>query len=358
MNKKLELYKSAISATVALLLCGGFNTKAQDVHFSQFYMAPLFMNPALAGAQHDIEAILNYKNQWQSVSAPFRTYAASYDMRITKSHGKKGFWAVGINAFSDDDGTAAVTTTQANLTVAYQVVVSQYSVIGAGIQGGYAQRSINPSSFQWGDQYDGMAYNGSLPSNEPVMSNSLGYADLGAGINWSYDNTAGSINVTDNHDLKADAGFAMYHLTQPKYSFYGDNEKLYIRYVLHGSVLFCLPNSNIGFVPGVFYAMQGPAYELYAGTLIRYKLKQDSKYTGIYKNAALYLGGYYRMADAGVISFMLEYSKFSVGISYDINTSGLNTASYGKGGLELSLRFVNPDPFSTGEIPDKDKSMF
>lgn len=342
----MHFQRIVIAAMLILSLCKGNKVKAQDVHFSQFYMAPLFMNPALAGAEHNLEAILNYKNQWQSVSEPFRTYAFAYDMRISKSKNKKGFWAAGINCFSDNDGNASLNTTEVALTIAYQVVISQYSILGAGIQAGYAQRSIDPSSFQWGDQYDGTAYNPNLSSNEPTVANSISYADLGAGVNWRYDNTSGIVNVTDNHDLKADVGFAMFHVNQPKYSFYGDNEKLSIKYVLHGTALFCLANSNIGFVPGIFYSMQGGATELFAGTLVRYKLRQDSKYTGFNKSMALSLGGYYRMGDAGVIAMLLEYSKYSIGISYDINTSGLNTASYGKGGMEISLRFVNPDPFT------------
>lgn len=52
---------------------------AQDVQFSQFYNAPLYLNPALTGTSHSSRAILNYRNQWPTAGKPFITYAASFD---------------------------------------------------------------------------------------------------------------------------------------------------------------------------------------------------------------------------------------------------------------------------------------
>jgi hypothetical protein len=42
---------------------------------------------------------------------------------------------------------------------------------------------------------------------------------------------------------------------------------------------------------------------------------------------------------------MYEFSNYAVGISYDVNFSKLVTASSFKGGLEVSIRFVTPNPF-------------
>ncbi len=330
---------------------------AQDPQFSQFYMAPLFQNPAMAGADHDLEAYLNYRNQWASISIPYRTYAASFATRLGKNpETKSGFWSLGFNIYSDDDGTAEVGTTEADLTASYHVHISQYSWLGAGIQGGYEQRSINYSGLQWGNQYDGMNFNSALPTGETGGANSLGFIDAAAGVEWTYDNTSGGINVTDNHDLKADVGFAMFHINEPKYSFYGDNERLAIRYVLHADALWSVPNSNIAFAPGAISYFQGGAYELYMGTLVRYKLKQASKYTGVIKSSALSLGGYYRVGDAFVAAMLYEVSNYAFGISYDINASSLTQASNGRGGVELSLRYIIPDP--TAGVAKGTNSMF
>ena len=65
----------------------------QDIHFSQFWMAPLIQNPAMAGAMYDMEGILNYKSQWGSIASPYKTYNASFDMRVTKSKRRLNFLA-------------------------------------------------------------------------------------------------------------------------------------------------------------------------------------------------------------------------------------------------------------------------
>ena len=60
-------------------------TTAQDIHFSQFDETPVQLNPATVGVQHEIRGILNFKNQWQSIGSPYRTYAFSFDARLLKN---------------------------------------------------------------------------------------------------------------------------------------------------------------------------------------------------------------------------------------------------------------------------------
>jgi type IX secretion system PorP/SprF family membrane protein len=333
---------------IVALLFAAVQMQAQDTHFSQFYMSPLTQNPALAGAVYDLQAIINYRDQWQSVAVPFTTMAASYDMRLNKKKAKKGFWAAGLNVFSDKAGDLQMGGTQVNLTAAYHVRLNNYNTLGAGLQGGFAQRSLNYSAIKAGNQYVGGVYDSNAPTGEPTGNSAVSYADAGAGIVWTFNNTSGSRNVTDNHDLRINVGAAVFHPNQPDYSFYKDGEKLFMKFVLHGNALISFPSTNLALVPGFMYARQGPAQELYAGTMLRYKLKQDSKYTGFSKGSAFSLGAYYRAGDALAASMLMEYSNYAIGISYDVNTSLLKTASSSRGGLEVTLRFVNPNPFMSG----------
>ncbi|MGB5929648.1 MAG: type IX secretion system membrane protein PorP/SprF, partial [Cyclobacteriaceae bacterium] len=52
---------------------------AQDPQFSQYYAAPLYLNPAFTGASGQGRAGLNYRNQWPSIDANFTTYSAYAD---------------------------------------------------------------------------------------------------------------------------------------------------------------------------------------------------------------------------------------------------------------------------------------
>jgi len=318
----------------------------QDIHFSQFYMTSLSQNPAMAGYNHDIQAILNYKTQWQSVPAAYKTAAGSFDMKVNKRKASKGFLGAGLNFFSDKAGSAQMSTMQANFSLAYHARVARYATLGGGIQAGFAQRSINSSSLQWGNQFDGMDYDAGLATGETGGAASRAFVDCGAGILWNYNNTSTEKNVAGTSDLKVTFGASVFHLNQPKYSFYqSSNEKLNMKYVAHGTAIVSLKGSSIAIAPGFFYYRQGGAQEIYAGGMLKYKLGMDSKYTGLQKGAAVSFGGFVRARDAIIATTLIEYSQFAIGLSYDVNTSLLRTASNGRGGFEISLRFVNPNPF-------------
>ncbi|MBI4931787.1 MAG: PorP/SprF family type IX secretion system membrane protein [Bacteroidetes bacterium] len=319
---------------------------SQDIHFSQFYMNPLAMNPANAGAdRNEMQAILNYKDQWRSVASPYKTIALSCDKRIQKKKSAMDFWAVGINFFNDKAGDINMKTFQANISAAYHHYLSKekYSSVGVGLQTGFAQRSISYDAVTWGNQFDGNSYNPFLPTGEPASGTSYAYGDfLSTGVLYSYNNTSGRIKVTDNHELKVNLGFSVFHITQPKYSFYESGEKIYMKYVLHGNALLSVPNTNIAFAPGFMYFRQGPAQEIYPGTLIRYKLRQASKYTGYYKSMAISVGAFLRMKDAIAPVVLFENAGYSIGLSYDVNVSDLKVASTGRGGFEISLKYQMP----------------
>ncbi len=317
----------------------------QDTHWSQFNMSPLTLNPAMTGGLYDLEAYINYRDQWQSVATPYKTMAGSFDMRFKNIKKKKGFLAAGLNFYNDKAGDLAMSTTQVNLHFAAHVRLNEYNTLGAGLSGGFVQRSINYSGIESGNQFNGMAYDGTLATGEPAAGNSRSYVDAGAGLLWTFNNTSGAVKVTDNHDLKINLGASIFHPHEPSYSFYNNMEKLYMKYVVHGEALISIPNTNIAFVPGFLFMRQGPSQEIYAGSMIRYKLKQDSKYTGFQKGSALSIGAYYRADDAVAASMLIEYSNYAIGVSYDINTSQLKSASSAKGGMEITLRFVNPNPF-------------
>jgi type IX secretion system PorP/SprF family membrane protein len=326
---------------------------AQDLHFSQYYMAPLNQNPAMAGAVYDFEAILNYKSQWQSISTPYTTTAFTGDMRLGKKNRPRGFWAGGINFYSDKAGDSRMGLTQLNLTLAYHVRLDNHNTLGAGAQFGAAQRSIDYNGLKWGSQYNGNSFDSNLPTGEPGGVNAITYADASAGIVWAYSNADKDIEVTDNHNVKFNAGFSVMHVNEPLYSFYNASEYLYRRYVVQGNGLIPFANSNVALVPGFMYTRQGPAQEVYIGSLFRFMLRQDSKYTGYEKSTALSIGAFYRASDAIAMDMLLEYASYALGISYDLNVSPLYKASDWRGGYELSLRYVRPNPFRKGirEVP-------
>ena len=187
-------------------------------------------------------------------------------------------------------------------------------------------------------------------AGENVGATSFTHADFSSGIVWSYNNKDGHINVTDNHDLKFNAGFAVHHLSRPKYSYLGLNHRYNMRFVLHGDGLISIADTRYAWLPGFMFYYQGKAKEFLIGSLFRVKLQQDSKYTGYKNGSAISFGGYLRARDAFTPTILFEFHQFAIGCSYDINISGLNPATNSRGGLEISLRFTNKNPFMDGKI--------
>lgn len=327
-------------------LCGSF-LKGQDIHFSQYYMAPLTQNPAMAGALNNAEAYMNYKNQWKVVTSPYKTYAVSGMARIGKPKKNSNFWAVGLDFFNDQSGDGKLSLTTGNFTLAYQIQIGRYHKLGFGVKGGFGQGKINYDNFQWGSQYANGGYDPSLSTGESFSNPTFGFLNFGSGIVWSFNNTSGQIKTSNNVFNKGCVGFSVDHINRPVYSFSEPVDRLNMKYVFHGHYLYSFEGSKMAINPGFMYYKQGSAHELFIGSMIRYNILPESKYSGFYKGAGAYLGAYLRARDAIVISTMLELSQFTVGFSYDVNTSTLRPASNGRGGFEVSIRVTGQGPFAS-----------
>jgi type IX secretion system PorP/SprF family membrane protein len=320
------------------------SANAQDVHFSQFNNAPMVINPALTGAfnaEHRI--IANYRTQWGTIAKPYTTYALSYDAGILKSS-NAGFLGIGLQLFSDRAGDLKMGVMQANLSIAYHLKVGANHFITAGIQGGYAQRSINETAMRWDSQYDPYAtdgYNSTMPSNETMVFNSFGLADFSAGMLWTFKNNA--TNMASNDMIKGNLGVSLFHINQPKKTFYDLLEKkMFMKYAVHTNILFGIPGTSMSIVPSAAVFVQGPAREILAGSMFRFRLQESSKYTNFVSETALSIGAHYRFGDAVVASAQFEIKNWMLGVSYDVNTSKLSAASKSMGGLEIAVRYQTP----------------
>ncbi len=59
-----KILKNILSLSLILSVIGISDIKAQDAEFTQFYAAPLNLNPALTGAGKCHRITTNYRNQW------------------------------------------------------------------------------------------------------------------------------------------------------------------------------------------------------------------------------------------------------------------------------------------------------
>ena len=339
--KLKNLYKTLI---ISLTLFG--TVSGQDIHFSQFYRTPLLINPALAGTfTGNHRAFINYRNQWKSVGTPYKTFAFAYDMPFYKKQWKGGHLGAGLFAFNDNAGTNNLSTTQINLSLSGIVLINSQQKVSVGLQGGLTQMSINYGNARWGNQFQNNSYNPNASPRESNLNNEPAYhGDINAGLSWRYAKT--ETNISSKDQLSATAGISFFHINQPKQKlFSGQIDRLYTKLVIHGSANIGLKGLNSFFIPSLVFYRQGKTTEFTGGALIRYRINEESRYTGFIKESSISLGLHYRHLDAMIPSVILDISGFSVGISYDINISRLTEASSGRGGIEISLKYINPSPY-------------
>lgn len=305
---------------------------SQDIHFSQFFNAPLVLNAASAGdIDGDQRAALMYRNQWQSAGSPFRTQAFSYDLPLFRERLKGRYLGVGIHIFSDKAGSTRFGDTQGSLSVSYAIKSGDESLLAFGIQGGYGQRSAALSGMRWDSQYNGAGYDPSLASGETMADASTNFVDFGAGFLWKGEARAG---------WRWKSGIAVHHLNQPKVSLFGTNEdQLLRRYTVHAELRF--EGKTWTWLPKVYAQQQGGAREIVFGALMHRRIGTDSRHTTYQNSSAVYLGAFYRWGDAIAPTLQFEWQrKLVAALSYDINVSRLRAQTGLRGGMEVSIQWV------------------
>ncbi|NJL77193.1 MAG: PorP/SprF family type IX secretion system membrane protein [Saprospiraceae bacterium] len=89
---------------------------AQDPIFSQFYAAPLQLNPAFAGTTLAPRISLNYRNQWPAFGNAYTTTAASYEQLFEPLNS-----SVGLMLQSDNAGDGIYKSTNVLAAFGYRL---------------------------------------------------------------------------------------------------------------------------------------------------------------------------------------------------------------------------------------------
>ena len=314
--------KSIILMVIFCTLFTGI-TKAQvDPHFSQYYAYPLWLNPGLTGAMDaSYRVTILHRSQWAGITSPFSTFGATADFVAGK---KMNFGGAILNQTAGDGGYNYLT---ANVSLAYtglQFDADGFKRIAIGMQLGILSRKFNPSKFQFGDQWNPITgYNPSNPTLDVLTKTASSVFDAGAGAVY-YDGTPGK---------KANLflGFSAAHLTQPNDPFITgpDKQKLPIRFTAHGGIRLAL-GDQVTITPNALFMQQGSAQEKMIGAFAQLKAGNMLD---------LLLGVNYRLDDAISPYAGFIYKNFSLGASYDVNTSQLGKMSGGANSFEISFTF-------------------
>jgi type IX secretion system PorP/SprF family membrane protein len=334
-----------IGVLLLIFVMGKSSVRAQDVHFSQFGQTPQLINPGATGVfDGNVRAFLNYRAQWTGIGDGFRTYAASFDAPLAKGKGKrrggKAYLGLGLNFYNDVAGASNFTTSQTSVSASGILPITEQHKFSLGIQAGLGQNSADLNTLTWGSQFDGEAFNTELLSNELYGLKSYQYFDLGAGFLYEFKIEGNSFLSSDVSTFNI--GIAGYHLNEPKQQFLAHStDRLPMKIVAQFSGTFDLGTVPLSIVPSMFYAMQASTKEITPGMLLKIRRGHETKYSGMFKEAAIYFGAHYRLGDAIIPEIYLEFTDYMIGFSYDYSNSALASAGGGANGIELSLRYIH-----------------
>src|SRR5215217_7469837 len=99
LKKRLNVIVKA--GALALLVTCYLPLAAQDIHFSQFFEAPLLRNPSLAGifsGDYRVQAV--YRDQWNSVTTAYKTVSLNGEYKMPVGNAND-FLTVGLQMLQD-----------------------------------------------------------------------------------------------------------------------------------------------------------------------------------------------------------------------------------------------------------------
>lgn len=322
MNKRK---KYSTLCVIIFLLCIQTMSRAQDIHFSQFFETPLLRNPSLAGIfTGDFRIQMVYREQWRSVTDGYKTGSLNgeYKLPIGKAD---DFITVGGQCLFDRAGTAALTQISILPVVNYHKSLStdHNRYLSLGFMGGVVNRNFDRSKITTDNTYTGGQ------DGEPIVIPNYTYLDGSVGMSYNS-------NLTNDPEDNFYAGIAYHHFTKPQNSFFRDpTVELNPKWVASAGFRFGV-NEFSYITIQTDHSMQKKYQETLAGAM--YGIKMGPEVAN--PDYVLHGGAFLRWNDALIPVIKVDHSGFSFAFSYDVNISKLKPASMGRGGFELSLSYI------------------
>lgn len=293
---------------------------AQQVEFSQFYAAPLHLNPALAGISHGPRFGLTYRNQWPELgngpNGGFTTTLISYDQHIEAIHG-----GIGLQYISDRIANDKIVQNTLSAGYSFQIRASRKFGIKIGAQGSYTHRYINWNDLLFFDQIDPLR--GFFQSIG--VPNATTEVPPGNFNKHLFNASTGIVFFSSKHY----AGISVSNLVPEKDFFGGTSERL--RLAMHGGTIFVLgkgyqDRKKWWISPQALFVHQNNYNQITVGSLIGY----DFIYTGLWMRHTI------NNFDAVISGVGFKKGVLRFGYSFDVNVSPLKGAA---GSHEITFVF-------------------
>lgn len=303
---------------LVVLLCGAMLSKAQDPQFTQFYANTLYLSPSFAGAVKDSRVSASFRNQWNGIAKPFNTYNISLDHYFYNI--KSG---LGLIAMRDGAGALNLATTSVGLLYSYNIPITYEWYVRPGAGFYYSQRSVDMSGADFGDEM--------IPGGPTSSTTNLN----GKMSNRELDFSASALLVGNNVWM----GFAADHMLRPDRSLLGQEDRLPMKFSVHGGYRFVIKG----------YYMRTVRESVTAAFNYKQQASHKQFDVGLYwYKQPLMVGVWYRgipvvKSDFGTdaLAFLIgiKVPNFNIGYSYDLTLSNFGVDSGGAHEISITYEF-------------------
>ncbi|TDQ15047.1 type IX secretion system PorP/SprF family membrane protein [Algoriphagus boseongensis] len=313
-----------------------FRAFAQDPQYSQYYAAPLYLNPAMAGGELTGRVGFNYRNQWPSIDAQFTTFSAYYDTYLPDYNS-----GIGFHVMQDTEGAAKLRSTSISAMYSYELKLGENSYFRPGFQASYIRREIGfYENLVFANQINPSdPFGPTLPGSDiPGLGDPVGLLSL----------SVGGLFFTENMW----AGVSAHHVNEPNQSFIDGISPLPMKLSFHAGYRIDLGEGSMrgdfthmrkqrSLTPTVNYKMQGPFEQLDLGAYLYLEpIVFGLWYRGLpYKPVE-------NQSNRDAVVMMVGVNLLSglnIGYSFDYTVSQLGIQS--GGAHELSLSWTLPNSY-------------
>lgn len=310
--------------TIACLLASTFSF-GQDIHHTQWYDHALQLNPANTGNFDGAYRFAgNFRQQWKSVTYPFRTMAFAFD---ANNFLRSKRFSLGVAFYNDVAGDSRYSKNDLKIMGSHNFRLSKDTThsIQFGWNAAYQTRSIDFSQLTYGEQFNGNVFDPDLP-HEGAGKQSVRLANFGFGLGYDW---------YKEERRKFRIGLAVLNVTQPAITHLTSDFAVLPRRITASFTSRFRLNYDLDIEPYGLYQRQNQYQELVLGTSFRYTL--DHRF---FHYRAVFVGISSRIGDAanGIVGYYHGSWKF--GASYDVNYSPFTNASNYRGGFELSAVYI------------------
>ncbi|MEE9440017.1 MAG: PorP/SprF family type IX secretion system membrane protein [Saprospiraceae bacterium] len=313
--------------TLVLGLLFVTSTTGQDFHYTQYFMSPLGVNPALAGAfsgSYRLNGI--YRDQYRgSAVKPFGGFGINIDAPIIRGIRKQDWVGVGIRMDKDKSGQLSQSMSFSGLTAAYHLGLDkkQTSFISIGAQYGGGSIGYTAVGGEVGNNEVEGKERTEQTNNIFKDNNEGSLNDLSIGVLYT------ARNAKSGNNFKI--GVGVEGILNPNRAVLKQDQKgiginAFSQYHMEMSKRLSLTSGVL------FYSLKKPS-AFVINSVVNYRIKPANKFT-------VHGGLGVRALRAGLIYLGATFNGIRVGLAYDLDLGASTPATGGHKSIELGVSYT------------------